>query len=786
MFHIRPVRFSTLVAVCSLAVTVGSFGAALVLLDALVLQPVRVEAPDRLVRLGGLADVPGYEWETWWGQADSLESVSQYATYDAVVDTSGGSQRVVSIALVSPSHFTVLRHRPRAGRLLLPSDGVASGPGAAVVSLAFANAQWRSVEAAIGSELRVEGLPYEVVGIVGAGAELPRAVEVWVPASDAVTGRSSPQRERLAWAGSSSGAIGRRAPGAALPVVQEQLDALLQRLNTEISPLLGGLRFGDMTRALPLSETLAREPRTAAVSFVVASLVGLLLASLACGLLVANQQWARQREWALRQVLGATPADIRRQVMLHAAQWGVGAALVGFVAMHGFLRLVEYVALSSGVFVPGADDLGWHYALVAAAAAALAAVIVAIVPSLVAVRGPLAPVLNDRRPVVLPGYRAWVIRSVVVGLQACLAFVILVGGTFATRELLQHLSFDRGHAPRLNASVVQLRMPAGQPDELVSRWEALWAAAGTVPDVTEVGLLTQLPVRPASGFVFLAGSLPPVQVARVFYRGPFNHLLGIKTQSGTVPLASVGEPAAVLSREAASAITGGSSVPSTIRFDGPGPVLSVVGIVDDVRFSEGAGSAERTAYLPLRVAPAVGAQVRRMALVFSCRANCTEATHESIVAAIGPYADALGPPTPLSTHYDAILRPAKARAALANVYAMVALLVVLAGVYTLSGAVVLGSAFEAGMRMALGAHRTDVVLRLLSRACTPAAFGVAAGAVIVLLATGTRLREGPVVVSAGDLSLAALMLITTSVTAALGPALVLVRRPLVSLLRREG
>src|SRR5690606_18256959 len=139
-------------------------------------------------------------------------------------DTSGGSQRVVSIALVSPSHFTVLRHRPRAGRLLLPSDSVASGQGAAVVSLAFANAQWPSAEAAIGSELRVEGLPYEVVGIVGSGAEFPRAVEVWVPASDVVTGRSSPQRERLAWAGGSSGAIGRKAPGAALPVVQEQLD----------------------------------------------------------------------------------------------------------------------------------------------------------------------------------------------------------------------------------------------------------------------------------------------------------------------------------------------------------------------------------------------------------------------------------------------------------------------------------------------------------------------------------------------------------------------------------
>ena len=122
----------------------------------------------------------------------------------------------------------------------------------------------------------------------------------------------------------------------------------------------------------------------------------------------------------------------------------------------------------------------------------------------------------------------------------------------------------------------------------------------------------------------------------------------------------------------------------------------------------------------------------------------------------------------------------------ANVYAAIALLIVVAGVYTLSGAVVLGSAFESGMRLTLGAQRAAVVARLVTRVCTPASIGIATGAMITVAVT-TRLIASPTArPSGGDLSGAALLLFGTAVLAALVPAVVLVRRPLVALLRQNG
>lgn len=144
--------------------------------------------------------------------------------------------------------------------------------------------------------------------------------------------------------------------------------------------------------------------------------------------------------------------------------------------------------------------------------------------------------------------------------------------------------------------------------------------------------LTDLPVRPATGFVYLAGHVPPAQVACRFYRGPFDHLLGLDTQAG--------------------------------------------------------------------------AGVRSMSMLVTRQTPCDEPTRRPVVSAIAPHAQPLGPAVTLRSLYEPAGRPARARAAVANVYAAVALLVLLAGVYTLSGSVVLGSAFEAGMRRARRAARS--------------------------------------------------------------------------------
>lgn len=782
MLRIRPLRFSSLVAICSLAAVVGSFGASLVLLDVLVLHPIRVEKPQELLHLSGLAtNIPGFDPEDWWLQAGGLQSMGFYETRDAIVDA-GGQRRVTAVALVSPGHFEVLRHTPVAGRLLTEADARTSGM-AAVVSHAFAHVHWNSPREAVGAELRIEGIPHVVVGVVGQGAELPRMVDVWALTSDSLVELTRIQRAGHTWAGGRFGVVGRLAPHANAQVVQQQLDTLLARLNTEVSPRVGGIRFGDRVRTLPLEDVLSREPRATVWSFVAASVVGVLLAGLTCGLLIANQQLARQREWAMRQALGATPRHIRREVMQHAALWAATAACVGFAAMHGFLRLVAYIGESSGVFVPVVEGPGRAYLIVAGLAAAIAAVLIAVLPALFASRIPLAAVLNDRRPI---AGTSWALRGGIVGLQSCLGLVILVGAAFATRDVVRQLTFDSGHEPRLDANVVTLRVPAAEPSTHAAAWDAVWHAATRVPAIDGVVLLSELPVRPAQGGLFLANQDPPVTVARRFYRGRFDLLFGIPTLEGSVPSDAVPVTSVLLSRSAAATLSESAMTPPVIRFDGSSTELAVLGVLDDVRFIDVAPTGELTAYVPIGDATALSATVRVMSLLFTCRPACGETHRQAVLAAVGPYAEPLGDVSTLRALYEPATRPARARAALANVYGAVALMVVLAGVHTLSGAVVLGSAFEAGMRLALGAQRADVVVRLVTRVCTPAAVGIAAGAVALLMLTQSVTGSGERAPGAMDLSIAATLLLVTAACAASGPALFLVRQPIVSLLRREG
>lgn len=166
--------------------------------------------------------------------------------------------------------------------------------------------------------------------------------------------------------------------------------------------------------------------------------------------------------------------------------------------------------------------------------------------------------------------------------------------------------------------------------------------------------------------------------------------------------------------------------------------------------------------MPIADAPALNAGVRTMSLLFTCRTSCTEPDRAAVLSVIGPYAEPIGTATSLEALYEPTTRPAKARAAFANLYAAVALLVALVGVYTLSGAVALGSACETGIRLALGAMNADVVLRLLSRACTPAALGVAAGSTLLLVVTELFVEGGGRLPAATHLVIGATLQLTTS------------------------
>ena len=112
----KSFRLSTFVAICSLGAAIGSLGAATALLDVLVLHPVRIEAPDRVLHLSGAAHrIPGHQGDEWWAQADAFVAVALYSAREAPLDVAG-TRGYAAVALEAPPFIEGMRHRPAAAR----------------------------------------------------------------------------------------------------------------------------------------------------------------------------------------------------------------------------------------------------------------------------------------------------------------------------------------------------------------------------------------------------------------------------------------------------------------------------------------------------------------------------------------------------------------------------------------------------------------------------------------------------------------------------------------------
>ncbi len=295
-------------------------------------------------------------------------------------------------------------------------------------------------------------------------------------------------------------------------------------------------------------------------------------------------------------------------------------------------------------------------------------------------------------------------------------------------------------------------------------------------------MANELPLDASGSGVWTIAGSQRAFVSRRFVRGPFERMLGIAPLTGT-PAPPAGT--LVVSTALREALTDGRSAPVAVRFDGLARAWPVSGEVADLRFTGRNTEREAAVYLPLEAVVTFDLPMPTMQLLVACQAACPADAIAGVVRAIGPYAEPRAPVTTLGALYERANRPARAWALAANTYAALTLLIVMLGVYTLSGAVVVRSAFEAGMRLVVGASRTDVVARLVARVCTPASIGIATGVAVTMAA----MRQLAVLDASAPigrtLAAAAAVLFVTCGIAALLPALALVRRPLVSLLRRE-
>lgn len=468
-FALRMIRKApgfTAVAVLSLALGIGPNTAIFSLVDSVLFQDWGVRDADTLMDIysrGQNGDFYFTNWRTYElvseGAGDAFDQVAGHAFYVGNVDTGGESELVMG-EMVTGNYFDVMGVGAERGRTFLPEEDATPGTHPVVV---LSDRYWRGRLGAdpstVGSQIRLNGRPYTVVGIAPASFKGRLApgigTDFWVPMS--MWTHLTPDQK-----GQGNFMItGRMKSGVTKPQAEAAVDAVAARYNDEHPDSrrkmqLGGVILGDILLSPGLDQTIGA---MAALLFAAVGMVLLIACVNLAGFLLARAT-DRRKEMAVRIAMGAGAPAIARQLLVEAfVLAGLGGAL-GLVLGQVFLRSLLAVRL------PVPFPLQLHVVLDAklfvftAGVTVAAALVFGLTPALQAIGTPVASTLRDEAGG-SGGRKKARARQILVAAQMAVCTVLIFGSGVFVNNLRGAAKQDVGFSTA-PAAVVTAETWAGE------------------------------------------------------------------------------------------------------------------------------------------------------------------------------------------------------------------------------------------------------------------------------------------------------------------------------------
>lgn len=751
-FAARVLRRSpafTVVASLTLALGIGANAAMFSLVNGLLFRaPEGVAEPHRLVQIARSYD-EAPRWDNWsWPAArliaDEGDVFSAVAGYSggAFVLGRGETAEAVYGQYVSGGYFAALGVRPAAGRLLGPGDEVSQGGHPVVVlSHALWLRRFGGDPSVVGSSVAVGSESYEVVGVAPAGFvgvdALGTPPLLWVPAYQRAGPGGSPLFEQ--WGSSWFYLFGRLADGVAYETAEAAMDAVTTRLRTasdvneDIRVLLApgiGLAPGERAEGQRITLLLAG----------IAFLVLVLTCANVANLFLARAA-GRVGEVGVRQALGAGRTRLVRQLVTESLLLALVATALAVPVLRGAAALLPSLVPTS-VTVSLEPDARVY--LFMGAVGVLAGLLFGGLPSWAVSRGDVARILRDGGSTV--GRTRSRLRDALVVGQLALSLGLVSGAALLGRSVL--------HARGVE--------PGFDPDGLVVGWVNL-RATGRYREAADVvafqeRLVTELEGVPGVGGVAVAGQAPVLgghsrstvvpeeragdpeagyEAEDVPVTPGYFQTLGIRVLRGRTfrAPAEEPEPVVVVNEALASRFWPGEDPVGQRLLAGGDTPLRVVGVVADVQMRSLRAEARPGVYYPYHQAPA------SYLVVHLRTAGPTGALAPALrraVAAVDPELPVTGI-TDLRQGLARSLSDTRTFVLVVATFAGLALALSLIGLYGLIAHGVAQRARELGIRVALGAGRSDLSRLVLKRAAALTAVGLAGG-VGVSLVLGHALR----------------------------------------------
>jgi len=701
----------TLTAVAILSVGVGINLAAFEVLDAVALSWLPVSAPERLVKVEhshpkGHGTSFSYPEFAFYREKAHVFSSTFALVYGSVTLGDDESRRVDG-EFVTANYFVDLGARPLAGRLLDPADDRPDAPPVAVLAERVWRARLGGDPAVAGRTLRVNGHPFSIVGVVPETfVGFRDHTSVWMPVT----------QHRVAFEGSrllddwdDHGPVrfyARLHEGLSLPAAEAALAALPGALRTAQPSIVMEGEWLDLHQA---GRYLPLDGANLAALALVGALVMLVLVA-ACmnlGVLVLSRALGRDREFSIRLSVGATRGRLVRQLATEYLVLGaIGAAAGCFVSVIATRVLVVATDMPAGI----APHFNSRTAFAAAGLAVLASLLFGFTPA-----------LQTTRPAFSRHLR---LRSVLVGIQVAAACVLLiVSGLLVrgvTRVVRVPLGFEYRQSVSIDPDLATHGLKAAQAQAF---WQAMDARVAQMPGIAG-SALTTLPPFGYRVSIDREGTL--------FYRVSPSYFETLRIPLRRGRLFSADERRVmVVSETLARRRWPGQDAVGQTYYD-----ATVIGVVGDARTVRIGDGSTTECYQPIEPG-----DLPMAVMVARTTASPGEAARALVALARGVDGSLSPSPLLLSEALERRIEDPRQVAMIAAALGACALALAVVGLSGMVAFTVSQRLREIGVRVALGARPSHVVLAIGRQFAWPVAGGAIAGSALAALVGTVMSRE---------------------------------------------
>ena len=736
----------------TLALGIGATSAIFSVVKAVLITPLPYAEPEKRVQI--FARWISFD-KTWLSNQEIVDFRNMARTITAVAGWTSGQQNLtgdgdplrVGVGFVTANTFDVLGTKPLYGRTITDAEDVPNGPQVAVLGYPLWQARYGGDPTIVGRTLMINDTPVQVIGIMPEGFRLPtdftadaaEPTQLWRPI----------QWDMANLVRGSHGFYGAAtlAPGQSAATVTAELHAIATRL-TEQGAYPPQMKFTAF--ALPLDEEIRGGIRPA--MWLLMGAVGFLLliacANVANLLLVRGD--ARLREMAVRTAVGAAPDRLVRQLLTESVVLALRGAVRGLALAAVGLRVLMTVDPTS--LPPLAPvRLDWTVVLFTLSLGVVTTIVFGLAPALRTLRVNLVESLREGGQQTVGGHRQQ-LRNALVIAEVSLAVVLVIGAGLMIRSLSALGRIDLGFNPD-NVLTMRVSLPQARydtPEKVVDFYRRLNERVRALPGVQSAGFVRVLPLATTIGDFGLdvdGFEEGPGRNAKgdwqIVTDGAFE-ALGTRLLRGRWFDASdtiASQPVAVINETLARTYWTNpeDAVGGRIRVgNSRNPWVTVIGMVADERHNGVTGIVKEKFYIPhSQWHVATGGNLIRggfvvartagepMSLAAVVRNEIRQLDANLPVANIRPMTEVVS--TALATP--------RLTGFLLGTFAAIALTLATVGIYGVLSYLVARRTHEIGIRLAVGADRSQVLRLILRQGLTLAGAGIAAGVVAALLLT---------------------------------------------------